>query len=501
MSDDNLSHFSDDDPELGGDSRDTFNDQDSDFNYGDETEPGVYGGNREPATAAVLSNSTIIKNDYIDEAVELSDGTEDDVDSPRDDGEGESEAEGSGDGDHTDTREQMQQSAKRPSMTDSLQPRTSLSASTLIKNNYVDEAVELSDGDEDVPSPSHSPEQAPVRQPEERPAPVQQQQQQAMSQSMQMQMSQKASVGRLPVQQTTSHSEDEFSDKASDETDSDDDLEHADARAHGGPLAPGGYNAADYVHLQVSKEIHELFHYIVAFKPHELELPTMLRPFIPDYLPAIGDTDAFIKVPSPEDSKKKDILGLTVLDEPSQEQSDPSVVEARMLQHYKGKKKASQPTVRSIADASKNPNEISKWIQNIEDLHTAKPAAAVHYAKLMPDTETLMQLWPQEMEDIISQIAMPDEKLNMSVNEFARLACAILDIPVYGNIVESIHLMFTLYSDFKQNEHFNQEATQLNLNDSMMVKGLSTKMDDPYMQDETILAIDGDGGGHIDDDL
>ena len=33
--------------------------------------------------------------------------------------------------------------------------------------------------------------------------------------------------------------------------------------------------------------------------------------------------------------------------------------------------------------------------------------------------------------------------------------CALLDAPVYdGNYVESLHLLFTLYMEFKENPHF-----------------------------------------------
>lgn len=40
---------------------------------------------------------------------------------------------------------------------------------------------------------------------------------------------------------------------------------------------------------------------------------------------------------------------------------------------------------------------------------------------------------------------------------YARIVCAILDIPVYANLTESLHLLFTLYSEFKLS---NQEALQ-----------------------------------------
>lgn len=52
-----------------------------------------------------------------------------------------------------------------------------------------------------------------------------------------------------------------------------------------------------------------------------------LQPFIPDYIPAIGDVDAFLKVVPPEPESKDNklhgfigTLGLDVLDEPCGDQ-------------------------------------------------------------------------------------------------------------------------------------------------------------------------------------
>ncbi len=42
-------------------------------------------------------------------------------------------------------------------------------------------------------------------------------------------------------------------------------------------------------------ELKELFKHISRFKPQEMDLETELKPFIPDFIPAIGDIDAFIK--------------------------------------------------------------------------------------------------------------------------------------------------------------------------------------------------------------
>jgi intraflagellar transport protein 46 len=72
----------------------------------------------------------------------------------------------------------------------------------------------------------------------------------------------------------------------------------------------GAYNAMDYKHLNVSDDVRELFKYIGRFKPQSIELETKLKPFIPDYIPAVGGIDEFIKVPRPDG--KADYLGLKV---------------------------------------------------------------------------------------------------------------------------------------------------------------------------------------------
>lgn len=58
----------------------------------------------------------------------------------------------------------------------------------------------------------------------------------------------------------------------------------------------GAYNPKDYAHLNVTAEVRDLFQYIERYKPQEVELDTPLRCFIPEYIPAIGELDAFIKV-------------------------------------------------------------------------------------------------------------------------------------------------------------------------------------------------------------
>ena len=46
----------------------------------------------------------------------------------------------------------------------------------------------------------------------------------------------------------------------------------------------------------MSQELKDLFQHIRRYTPQNIELDLKLKPFIPDYIPAIGDIDAFIKV-------------------------------------------------------------------------------------------------------------------------------------------------------------------------------------------------------------
>ncbi|XP_027894581.1 intraflagellar transport protein 46 homolog isoform X2 [Xiphophorus couchianus] len=111
--------------------------------------------------------------------------------------------------------------------------------------------------------------------------------------------------------------EEEEEEEDFDEEESDDDDEPTET-------LEGVYDPADYSNLPVTTEIRELFQYITQYSPQNQELDLCLKVFIPDFIPAVGDIDAFLKVPRPDG--KPDNLGLLVLDEPSVKQSDPTVL-------------------------------------------------------------------------------------------------------------------------------------------------------------------------------
>ena len=217
------------------------------------------------------------------------------------------------------------------------------------------------------------------------------------------------------------------------------------------------YNAADFAHLTVAADISELFTYITTFKAADIELDTKFLPFIPEYIPAIGDIDAYLKVAPPQPNIALDALGLAVLDEPNSQQSDASVLEMTLRVMSKGIAGSGGAAVARIEQADRQPARIDRWIDSIEKLHEQKPNARVHYTHAMPDIEQLMQAWPADVEAVLRQVGSDVAGLDLTAVELARLGCALLGIPVHdGKLVESLHVLFTLYHEFSNNSHFQQ---------------------------------------------
>ncbi|CAL8105093.1 unnamed protein product [Calicophoron daubneyi] len=238
-----------------------------------------------------------------------------------------------------------------------------------------------------------------------------------------------------------------------DDDDGDDDDDDDDDDDNTPEVVEGAYNPADYEHLAVSPEIKELFEYIQRYTPQSIELETHLKPFIPDYIAAVGDIDAFLKVPRPDG--KPDNLGLLVLDEPCANQSDPTVLDLQ-LRALSKQLATKEMVVRSIENAEREPKAISNWIKSIADLYRAKPPPTVNYVRNMPEISNLMAEWPAAFEEVIRNTRLPCSELDCSLKEYVDIICALLDIPVYNNRIHSLHLLFSLYLEFKNSQHFRQ---------------------------------------------
>ena len=176
----------------------------------------------------------------------------------------------------------------------------------------------------------------------------------------------------------------QFSDEDDDDED-DDDVESEEE-------VEGVYDPREFEHLNVDPEVLGIFSYIQKYKPQTIILDYKLKPFIPDFIPAVGDIDAFIKVAAPSDTRDK--LGLVVLDEPSAGQSDPSVLDLqlRAVTKQTGASKEIRSKKVTGGEAVVTGKEVEQWIRDISDLHRSKPAPSVNYKHPMPEVDKIMQV-------------------------------------------------------------------------------------------------------------
>lgn len=243
--------------------------------------------------------------------------------------------------------------------------------------------------------------------------------------------------------------------------------------------------SAAFESLDVSPTIKALFSLMDAYTPTHTRHATPLKPFVPAFIPAVGDVDEFVKVPRPDG--KDDGLGTRVLDEPGAKQTDPAAF-ALQLRHAarlrgevpvvgpadegggggKGGGFPGDDTVAVVAFPERDPSRLTSWIETVKGLHASGPssgsitnsgpvgynslaAAPVRYSRNMPDVESLMQAWDGDTEEVLRGVRLPDASLPMPLRKRAELACATLGVPVYENLVESMHVVFSTYLEFKNN--------------------------------------------------
>lgn len=219
----------------------------------------------------------------------------------------------------------------------------------------------------------------------------------------------------------------------------------------------GGYDPAAFRDLPVSSEISDIFKFIERYQPQTIELEFKLKPFIPDYIPSIGDIDAFLKVNRPDG--KEDNLGFIVVDEPSSNQSDPHVLDLffRTLSKQTTNDVRQPSAIKSVE--CNNTKAIDSWIRNISALQKNKPVQTVNYQRTMPNIDNLMEVWSPEFEELLKEVSLPSPELNVDLNTYTDIICSLLDIPVYKSRTQSIHVLFTLFSEFKNSEHFKNGAS------------------------------------------
>lgn len=193
------------------------------------------------------------------------------------------------------------------------------------------------------------------------------------------------------------------------------------------------------------------------YSPAKIDISYRLQPFIPDFIPAVGDIDAFLKVippkPFSEKSKISDFLGrlgLEILDEPCGNQSDPTLLHMKLRSVSTSKSSKSMPPPA----ISKSSKDIEKWISEVQALHANQPYPTVMHTKPMPDIDALMIEWPTKMEHIFNSVGFPNAQLNCSLTFYIDLMCGLLDIPLPPATTQTDYLLalstiFNLYLAIK----------------------------------------------------
>ena len=72
-----------------------------------------------------------------------------------------------------------------------------------------------------------------------------------------------------------------------------------------------------------------------------------------------------------------------------------------------------------------------------------------------PTMDSLMQAWPEELEALVRNLRKPGGHMDVPTPVLAKALCALLDIPVHGDIIDSLHCMFMLFLEMKTNEMIN----------------------------------------------
>ncbi|XP_047033613.1 intraflagellar transport protein 46 homolog [Helicoverpa zea] len=245
----------------------------------------------------------------------------------------------------------------------------------------------------------------------------------------------------------------------------------------GGVVIPaeGAYDPKNFLDLKVPPDMENIFQYIMKYTPQKIDIDLKLQPFVPEFVPAVGDIDAFIKVTTPACNVRAatladnvlehiDNLGLTVLDEPAAEQSDSALLHLQLRAISKTSSAKSTVLTKKIENAEKNSKAIERWIKDVSELHLSKPAPTVAYTSKMPDIDNLMEEWPESMEETLNEVGFPPGTIDCTLSQYVDLVCGLFDVPIAGDTlndrIQALHLLFSLYSAVKTSQLYAERQKE-----------------------------------------
>lgn len=210
--------------------------------------------------------------------------------------------------------------------------------------------------------------------------------------------------------------------------------------------------------LPINQEVKDLFPYILKYIPQHIETAYHLQPFLPDYVPAVGDVDAFLKVTEPpllkpqrsrevEEHLKK--LGLYFLDEPSGSQSEPSLLNMKLRSALTGSGKNARSASASLVPTAKSNKDIDKWINEVEQVHMSQSVYDVQPRK---DIENMIIDWPRSYANATGAIQDAYQRClsdQLTLSEYIRTLCQQFAIEgpleTQADYLLSVQTLFALY--------------------------------------------------------
>lgn len=243
---------------------------------------------------------------------------------------------------------------------------------------------------------------------------------------------------------------------------------------YGIPPPEVAYDSESFANIRASvpDNVKAVFELIDQYEPESIELDTVLKPFITDYIPTLGPMNPFLAPDRPDG--KPCTLGITRLDDGALKQSDPAILSLQ-LQSLTSNASKSSVMVRSI-DPANQKSEINRWIDDVQKLVTSRAAPSVVYTQNMPTVDDTIQEWHKDVEKVLQEFPLPPADIDLPFTEYARLACALAGIPTYssaasdirgglsdqtpGSLIQSLHLLFMTYIEFSENQFFVNLANE-----------------------------------------
>ncbi|KAJ3259559.1 Intraflagellar transport protein 46 [Boothiomyces macroporosus] len=142
----------------------------------------------------------------------------------------------------------------------------------------------------------------------------------------------------------------------------------------------------------IEKEMKSLIDMISLFHPETIELEPTLCPFLPEYIPCIGDIDPIIKVSFFKDRFPSRMLVVDLSLRAHLLEKSPDKVKIRSIKI---------PVTVTPKDQDQIIKSLDVWIKTVNDIHSKQTIR-----KNDIDLEKLMAEWPPEIDNYLPKVKM-----------------------------------------------------------------------------------------------